>query len=219
MVCRLLRHPWLTAVTKIFEWRGLFKDVKGRKVFVQCSAGKAGKAVLRIQENTIDFWNRVRMRWLAKKYGRYYDLDWVPPENLMRTYSCRELKKFLITPSFPLSSNLISLSLSLSLSCQPQLDVDGHPMNKGLRTVGFERGHWDKDGKVAAQPKALLLEEMRNVLRKDPDFAKNPTILQQIFADFESQYCKFSMSYLTKFWCTLAWIEQYWNDCKQVFLR
>jgi hypothetical protein len=104
----------------------------------------------------------------------------------------------------------------LDSACQPQLDVEGHPINKGLRTVGFERGHWDAAGRVPAQPKALSLEEMRNVLRKDPDFAKNPTILQQTFADFESQYCKFSMSYLAKFWCTLAWIEQYWNDCKQV---
>ena len=63
-----------------------------------------------------------------------------------------------------------------------QLKVDaktGFPMNKGLRTVGFERGHWDAAGKIADLPKALSLKEMRDVLRKDPDFAYNPTILEQ----------------------------------------
>ena len=90
------------------------------------------------------------------------------------------------------------------------------PINKGLRTVGFERGHWDVAGKVAGKPKACTLEEMKDVLHKDPDFAHNPTILQQTFADFQRGVCEFSMSYLAKFWCTLAWIEQYWNDCKQV---
>ena len=73
--------------TKIFEWTGLFKNVKGRKVFVESGAGKD---VLRISEAEIDFWDRVRMRWLAKKYGRHYLLDWVPPENFMRTWGHRK---------------------------------------------------------------------------------------------------------------------------------
>ena len=45
-----------------------------------------------------------------------------------------------------------------------------------------------------------------------------PTILEQTFADFACTSCTFSVSDLAKFWCTLAWIEQYWNDCKQVII-
>lgn len=98
----------------------------------------------------------------------------------------------------------------------PTLDAEGNPVNKGLRTVGFERGHWDNEGKVEGRRKPLTLEEIRDVLRKDPDFVRCPTILEQTFADFRATSCTFSISYLAKFWCTLAWIEQYWNDCKQV---
>lgn len=102
------------------------------------------------------------------------------------------------------------------LTGSPVVDAAGNAQNKGLRTVGMERGHWDKDGKIEGRTKALSLEEMRAVLRKDPDFARCPTILEQTFADFAATSCTFSVSYLAKFWCTLAWIEQYWNDCKQV---
>jgi hypothetical protein len=98
----------------------------------------------------------------------------------------------------------------------PMLDAEGESVNKGLRTVGFERGHWDKEGKVEGRRKAFTLQEMRDVLRKDPDFMRCPTILEQTFAGFRATSYTFSMSYLSKFWCTLAWIEQYWNDCKQV---
>jgi hypothetical protein len=42
-----------------------------------------------------------------------------------------------------------------------------------------------------------------------------PTLLEECFAEFQSEHCGgFSMSYLTKLWCTLTWIEQYWNDTK-----
>ena len=75
--------------TKVFEWTGLFKNDKGRKVVVQSGAGED---VLCIFEAEIYFWDRVRMRWLAKKYGRHYLLEWVPPENFMRT--CGQRKCF-----------------------------------------------------------------------------------------------------------------------------
>ena len=92
----------------------------------------------------------------------------------------------------------------------------GEPMNKGLQTIGFERGHWDKDGKITGKAKSLTLAEMRDVLRRDPDFASCPTILESAFKDFPVVFSGgFSMSYLAKFWCTLAWIEQYWNDVKE----
>jgi hypothetical protein len=97
---------------------------------------------------------------------------------------------------------------------------DGTPLNKGCLTIGLERGHWDELGRrtdsATVKPgKALALDEMRDILRKDPDFASCPTILQDTFSSFDGE-CLFSMSYLAKFWCSLAWIEQYWNDCKQV---
>lgn len=96
------------------------------------------------------------------------------------------------------------------------LDEAGNVTNKGLQTIGFERGHWDKDGKVLGKLKSLTLEEMRDVLRGDPDFAYCPTILEEAVADFVCEFCGgFSMSYLAKFWCSLAWIEQYWNDVKE----
>jgi hypothetical protein len=95
------------------------------------------------------------------------------------------------------------------------VDAEGREINKGLQTVGFERGHWNKDGRVGGQGKVLTLEEMRTILRKDPDFQYCPTILENSFTGFRPVFCGgFSMSYLAKFWCTLAWIEQYWNDVK-----
>jgi len=54
---------------------------------------------------------------------------------------------------------------------EPILDADGHTISKGLQTVGAERGHWDKDGMVNGRVKVLTLDEMRDVLRRDPDFA------------------------------------------------
>ena len=101
----------------------------------------------------------------------------------------------------------------------PILDADGNTINKGLQTVGAERGHWDKDGFVPGGTKVLTLDEMRDVLRKDPDFAVCLTILERTFETFPLEMqelpwlrdvpaLEFSVSYLAKFWCSLAWIEQ-----------
>ena len=101
----------------------------------------------------------------------------------------------------------------------PILDADGNTINKGLQTVGVERGHWDKDGMVQGREKALTLDEMRDVLRQDPDFAVCLTILERTFETFPLEIqelpwlsgcpaLEFSVSYLAKFWCSLAWIEQ-----------
>ena len=67
---------------KVFEWRGLFKVINGRKRFV---AGK-GETMMCITEAHIDFWDRVRIKWLARRYWRHYLLDWAPTESLMRTW-------------------------------------------------------------------------------------------------------------------------------------
>ena len=67
--------------------------------------------------------------------------------------------------------------------------------------------------------KALTLDEMRDVLRQDPDFAVCQTILERTFETFPLEMQElpwlrgcppldFSVSYLAKFWCSLAWIEQ-----------
>jgi len=76
---------------KVFEWRGLFKDINGRKKFVE---GKKGAATICLTEAQIDFWDRVRIKWLAKIYGRHYLLDWAPTESLVRTWHTSE--KFII---------------------------------------------------------------------------------------------------------------------------
>ena len=73
---------------KVFEWRGLFQKINGRKTFV---AGKKGGTKLSITEAHIDFWDRVRIKWLAKRYGRHYRLNWAPTESLMRTWHTSEL--------------------------------------------------------------------------------------------------------------------------------
>jgi len=99
------------------------------------------------------------------------------------------------------------------------LDSDGNTIDKGLQTVGAERDRWDKDRVVTGQDKALTLDEMRDILRKDPDFAVCLTILERTFETFPLEMqelpwlrdcpaLEFSVSYLAKFWCSLAWIEQ-----------
>jgi hypothetical protein len=108
--------------------------------------------------------------------------------------------------------------------------------NKGLRRVGFERGYWDEEGKVVAggfsplhddgspwpSNKALLLDDVRTRLRQDADFERPPTLLEDTMGAYNDaratsgRACHFHMAYLPKFWCSLAWIEQYWNDCKRV---
>lgn len=72
---------------KVFEWRGLFKDINGRETFVE---GENGAATIRLTEAHVDFWDRVRIKWLAKKYGRHYLLDWAPTESLVRTWHTSE---------------------------------------------------------------------------------------------------------------------------------
>jgi hypothetical protein len=55
---------------------------------------KKGAATICLTEAQIDFWDRVRIKWLAKKYGRHYLLDWAPTESLVRTWHTSE--KFII---------------------------------------------------------------------------------------------------------------------------
>jgi hypothetical protein len=67
----------------------------------------------------------------------------------------------------------------------------------------------------------LLLDAMHDKLREDPDFKRCPTILEDNLKAYNerpvaSRVCRFEMTYLPKFWCSLAWIEQYWNDCKRM---
>ena len=92
----------------------------------------------------------------------------------------------------------------------PVLDADGNLINKGLQTVGAERGHGDKDGMEQGREKALTLDEMRDILRKDPDFAICQTILERTFETFPLEIqelpwlsvctaLELSVSYLAKF--------------------
>ena len=92
----------------------------------------------------------------------------------------------------------------------PVLDADGNLINKGLQTVGAERGHGDKDGMEQGREKALTFDEMRDILRKDPDFAICQTILERTFETFPLEIqelpwlsgctaLEFSVSYLAKF--------------------
>ena len=77
-------------------------------------------------------------------------------------------------------------------------------------TIGAERGNWDKDGMVQGREKALTLDEMRDILRKEPDFAICQTILERTFETFPLEMqelpwlsvctaLEFSISYLAKF--------------------
>jgi len=94
--------------------------------------------------------------------------------------------------------------------------------NKGLQSVGHERGYWDASGKVEGASKALTLEEMKTKLKGDPDFKYCPTILEDTVKHYndtrksEGRHCEFEVALLSKFWCTLAFVEQYWNDVKRV---
>jgi len=112
-----------------------------------------------------------------------------------------------------------------------RLVLDDGVTNKGLQAVGFERGYWHADGKPftdvywpknddgAPVPanKALNLDHMCARLELDADFKSCPTILQETMAAFEpTSASSFEMDYLSKFWCILAPVEQYWNDCKRV---
>jgi hypothetical protein len=57
-------------VTKVFTWRGLFKNVRGRSTFVP----GVGTSILRRDEAELDFWDRVRIHFLRKKYGHLGNL-------------------------------------------------------------------------------------------------------------------------------------------------
>lgn len=60
---------------KVFEWRGLFKKINGRKKFV---AGKKGGTILSITEAHIDFWDRVRIKGLTLIFGTQNSLRETP---------------------------------------------------------------------------------------------------------------------------------------------
>lgn len=66
---------------------------------------------------------------------------------------------------------------------------------------------------------ALTLEMMRARLRQDVDFKRVPTLLEEKVAEMNARpdrACFFESHYLPKFWCLLAWIEQYWTDSKRL---
>jgi hypothetical protein len=68
---------------KIFEWRGLFKNVDGRKrVFFPGKdylGEQGGTDAIAIREEVVDFWDFVRLRWLVKEYGSASTLMGIPP--------------------------------------------------------------------------------------------------------------------------------------------
>lgn len=66
-------------LVKVFTWSGLFKKVRGRETFVP----GVGSNTLRIHESEVDFWDRVRIRFLFKKYGHLKNLyrTWHTSEN------------------------------------------------------------------------------------------------------------------------------------------
>lgn len=103
-------------------------------------------------------------------------------------------------------------------------------INKGVMRLGFERGYWREDGRLAEGGKVITLDVMRDRLRKDDDFAYCPTIVEDAYGSFEPslapaeegagggaglgaggkdggapRVCYFAMTYLPKFWCSLAW--------------
>ena len=67
---------------KVFEWRGLFKNVDGRERVFSPGKDNSGKDTLIIREAALDFWNRVRIRFLEKRYGHI--------GNIFRTWDSRK---------------------------------------------------------------------------------------------------------------------------------
>jgi hypothetical protein len=65
-------------------------------------------------------------------------------------------------------------------SCrEQQFDVETNKgLLKGLTIAGYERGLWDKDGKVDG--KAVLLDEMQSVMGDQPDFRDEPCLLEEL---------------------------------------
>ena len=74
-----LRRVENRTVHKVFEWTGLFKDIEGQRIFVP---QKGGKDRIQISEAVLDFWNRVKVRFLERKYGHL--------GNLYRTWKTRK---------------------------------------------------------------------------------------------------------------------------------
>jgi hypothetical protein len=95
-------------------------------------------------------------------------------------------------------------------------------VNKGLRTIGFERDYWNEAGHDV-NGKKLSKADMIQQLAKDLDFSQ----VRQLCKDFEYSQVKSILEefYETqphvqfilnaKFWCDLQWVEQYWNDVKR----
>ena len=76
---------------KIYEWKGLFKEVRGHMKFHESDGGE----VVSIPAAKVELWDAIKIRWLAKTYGRgrsertgrlYNPLLPLPPANLMRTW-------------------------------------------------------------------------------------------------------------------------------------
>ena len=89
--------------------------------------------------------------------------------------------------------------------------------NKGMTTIGNERGHWDETGRLwngtmdEGTGKVLTNPQMIEILAQDDDFKHTPSILEELFAEQPAFY--FILN--AKFWCSLQWVEQYWNDTKR----
>ena len=52
---------------------------------------------------------------------------------------------------------------------------------------------------------------MRAILGRDPDFANVKCIIEEFYDGQEG----FEWLLNAKFWCNLAWVENYWNDAKR----
>ena len=118
-----------------------------------------------------------------------------------------------------------ALRRSTTWQGQEQRLVTPENKNKGVQRIGAERGHWDADGKRPASSdgsrpadkKSLNLDVMRSILALDDDFSYCPTILEDTVRQFnKTSKAEFDVFYLAKFWCVLAFIEQFWCDVKRV---
>ena len=78
-VCRYLNGLGevvvVTREEKVFKWNDLFKDVRGKKI------ARSGKG-FKISEAILDFWDRIKVRFLEKKYGHLC--------NIFRTWHTRK---------------------------------------------------------------------------------------------------------------------------------
>ena len=81
--------------------------------------------------------------------------------------------------------------------------------NKGLQTIGFERGHWDENG--GALFEITTKAQMEQVLSADDNFSHLKSILEYLFDRTDGVHYLLN----SNFWCNLQWVEQYWNDTKR----